>query len=263
MKGKNSMVSVLTAVYNGELFLSKTIECILKQTYSDIELLMIDDCSNDNSLSIIKEYAKKDKRIRYFVNKNNIGVDRSMNILINNAIGDYLLILDQDDLIDKNHIEKMINYMKPGVAAVYCDYVKINSNDEIISEKKHCHQNEFEIKDMVKFNPVPVIGILLNKQIVLDSGCYTEFKEFLHYGEWYLWIKMVERGRFVMCEDAVAKYRRHDFNISKEFETRKKHVSKFYRLCQKRALSSKKLSLKYKIKYFILLTYRNIAETNI
>ena len=65
-KSKEDLVSIITPVYNCEKLLSKTIECVLGQTYQNWEMILVDDCTKDNSAKLIKEYTKKDKRIKYF-----------------------------------------------------------------------------------------------------------------------------------------------------------------------------------------------------
>ena len=99
----NPLVTVLMTVYNGEKFLSQAIDSVLRQTYSEFELLIIDDCSNDNSVNVIKSY--NDKRIELVINENNLGQSRALNIGIKLAKGKYIARLDQDDLYHKNNIQ--------------------------------------------------------------------------------------------------------------------------------------------------------------
>ena len=89
-------VSVLIPVYNASAFLKNSVNSILNQTFTDFELLLLDDCSSDNSVEIIKGF--KDSRIKYYQNEHNLGISESRNRLMDLAQGEYLAIMDNDDL---------------------------------------------------------------------------------------------------------------------------------------------------------------------
>lgn len=167
------MVSVVMASYNGERFITETIKAVLTQTHNDLELLICDDCSTDKTRSILDEWKNKDERVKVFYNKNNIGNDKCRKKLISNSKGEYIMFLDQDDLIEKDHIEKMLTKMNDDVSLVFCDYIKIDKDGNEINNKKHCNQKELYTKDLVKYNPIPVIGILLNKKM-LEKTAYGQ-----------------------------------------------------------------------------------------
>ena len=97
-------------VYNGASFLSSTIESILSQTYENFELLILDDCSNDDSIEIIKSF--NDKRSKLFQNKENEGYIKGLNFLIQNSKGDYIARNDQDDISLPQRIYKQLNLFK-------------------------------------------------------------------------------------------------------------------------------------------------------
>ena len=107
---KESLVSVIMPVFNGAAFLSSTIESILNQTYENFELLILDDCSTDNSIEIIKSF--NDKRIRLYLNKENKGYIKGLNFLVQNSKGDYIARNDQDDISLPERIYKQLNLFK-------------------------------------------------------------------------------------------------------------------------------------------------------
>lgn len=109
---KEELVSIIVPVYNAEKFLNDTINTVLKQTYENWELILVNDCSKDNSVKIIKEYQKNDKRIKLVNNKENSGAAISRNNGIDKSKGKYLCFLDADDLWDKNKLKKQIKFMK-------------------------------------------------------------------------------------------------------------------------------------------------------
>lgn len=105
------LVSIVTPVYNSERFISETIDSIQSQTYSNWELLLIDDCSKDNSYEIIKSYMKNDDRIKYIKLEKNSGASISRNTGIHNAKGRFIAFVDSDDLWEPKKLEIQVNYM--------------------------------------------------------------------------------------------------------------------------------------------------------
>ena len=109
------LISVIIPCYNAEKYISETIESVIKQTYSNWELLVVDDCSTDDSENIIKSYAKKDSRIKYYRTESNTGTPAEpRNIGINKAKGEYVALLDADDLFLPNKLEKQIEFINEG-----------------------------------------------------------------------------------------------------------------------------------------------------
>ena len=102
------LVSVIMPVYNAEEFLDKSVSSVINQTYKNLEILLIDDCSTDNSYNILKEYANKDNRIKVFHNEQNKHVSATRNVGIKNATGKYLYFIDSDDFIDNDYIEHLV-----------------------------------------------------------------------------------------------------------------------------------------------------------
>ena len=106
MKSFNPLVTVLMPVYNGEKYLAEAIESVLNQTFADFELLIIDDCSSDNSVEIIQSY--NDNRLKLIINEENIGQSKTLNKGIEFAKGKYIARLDQDDLSYKERLQIQI-----------------------------------------------------------------------------------------------------------------------------------------------------------
>lgn len=105
------LVSVIVPVYNAENYLSKCIDSILEQSYSEIELILLNDGSKDNSLQILREYEKKSSKIKV-VDQKNMGVAKTRNKAIQMASGDYIAFMDNDDFIDVNYIETLVSKME-------------------------------------------------------------------------------------------------------------------------------------------------------
>lgn len=103
-------ISVIMAVYNTEKFVGEAINSILKQTFEDFELIIIDDASTDTSLSIIRDYEKQDSRIKVIVNESNFGISKSRNKGLAVAKGEFIANMDSDDINLKDRFEKQINH---------------------------------------------------------------------------------------------------------------------------------------------------------
>ena len=106
------LVSVLMACYNHERFVSEAIESVLGQTFEDYELIIMDNGSEDGSLQIIKNYNKKDDRIKTIFNAENIGTPKSQNELIESAKGKFICRIDSDDVWVENKLEKQLEVIK-------------------------------------------------------------------------------------------------------------------------------------------------------
>lgn len=125
------IVSVIVPVFNTARFLSRCIDSIINQTYRDIEVLLIDDGSTDDSAEICKEYVSRDSRIKYFFQENS-GPDFARKRGLDFSKGEYLVFVDSDDFIAPNMIEVLVNYsMKEKCEVVCSQYARINQKGKI------------------------------------------------------------------------------------------------------------------------------------
>ena len=113
------MVSVLVPVYNAEKTIVRCLDSILGQTYQNIEVIIVNDGSKDNTLSILENYSEKDVRIRLYDEQNG-GVATARNIALRNAKGEYILYVDSDDWLELNAIECLLGEMRKDVDIVFC-----------------------------------------------------------------------------------------------------------------------------------------------
>lgn len=137
-------ISVIVPVFNAEQYLYQCIESILNQTFSDFELLLIDDGSNDNSLVICRSYASKDKRIKV-IQKTNGGVSSARNLGITNAIGEWIAFCDSDDWVEKDWLlcaADIINMNKPDV--IRFGFIPEGEN-RIVSDKDYLLEDKCDM----------------------------------------------------------------------------------------------------------------------
>ena len=122
-------ISIIVPIYNAEKYLNKCIESLINQTKKELEFILINDGSTDNSEEIIKSY--KDKRIKYFKNENQ-GIGKTRNFGIEKATGKYIMFVDSDDYIDKNMAKLVFDKaFSNSLDMVVCDYYKVINNENI------------------------------------------------------------------------------------------------------------------------------------
>lgn len=134
MKFEDAKVSVVIPIYNSEKYLNMCIESIIKQTYKNLEIILINDGSKDSSLDICRKYSNIDSRIILIDNKNK-GVGYSRNCGIKNATGKYIMFIDSDDVCKSTMIEKLISRINNKIDLVICGIEFFNEYPKIISEK--------------------------------------------------------------------------------------------------------------------------------
>lgn len=117
----DKLISVALPVYNAELYIGECLENLLAQTYRNIEIVLIDDCSTDRTAEVVAEY--KDSRIRYFKNEQNLGIVHTLNKAYKLCRGEYIARMDADDLCSCDRLEKQVNLLEinPNVGMVACD----------------------------------------------------------------------------------------------------------------------------------------------
>ena len=108
---KEPLVSVIIPAYNAEKIVGYTLDTVINQTYKNLEIIIVNDCSKDKTLDVLNEYAKKDKRIKVMSNEKNSGVAETRNNALKVATGEYIAFVDADDLWNLEKIEKQLNFM--------------------------------------------------------------------------------------------------------------------------------------------------------
>lgn len=131
MTGK--LVSVIIPVYNAEKYLEEAVDSVLSQTYRDLELIIIDDCSKDNSLEIARSYEQSDARVRVIAGEKNQGVARVRNRGVQEARGEYIALLDSDDVWRKDKLERQLRLIESkGAQIAYCSYDFMDENGKSV-----------------------------------------------------------------------------------------------------------------------------------
>lgn len=205
-------VSVLFPVYNTkEEYLRVALESILNQTYRDFEFLIINDASSDeNTEKVIKSYT--DERIRYIVNEQNIGISGTRNKLINLARGEYLAVMDHDDISMPERLEKQVAFLdeNPDVGVLGGQYEKLPGGK---LGKKPLYDKEIKLALMRDCAILHSASMLRKSALVNNSICYE--KEFSPAEDYALWCRLSPYTRFHNLPDVLLQYRDHEENTSK------------------------------------------------
>ena len=116
-------ISIVVAVYNAEKTLKKCVDSLLNQTYNNIEIILVNDCSKDNSLDICNEYSKANDNVKVISNERNSGVSDTRNNGIDNSTGEYICFVDSDDYVESNYIEVLYYYYQKYNTVPICGFV--------------------------------------------------------------------------------------------------------------------------------------------
>ena len=229
-------VSIIVPMYNAEKFIGKTIESVLSQTYENWEMLIMNDVSTDNSLAVVSEFVKKDKRIKIVNTEKNVGVVKGRNFLIELASGKYIAFLDSDDYLHSEKLEKQIKFMKEKNASISCtEYTRVRENGEKINEV--IIKPEISYTDMLKNNYL---------------GCLTVMYDVEKIGKRYF--KELEKNEIYGLKENLAYYRVLDNSRSSNKAKTAKVRWEIYRKIEK-------LPLLKSIYYFMHYAVRAVLKS--
>lgn len=211
----NGKVSIVLPVYNGELNVDKSISSVLTQTYSNLELIIVNDCSTDNTIDVLKKYAEQDSRITIINNLVNLKLPRSLNVGFEQATGEYFTWTSDDNLYKENAIERMVNALQtfPDFDMVYANYTNIDAEGQIIGE------DQLEEPEHLLMGNVVGACFLYTKEIAREVGEY-DINLFLAEDYDY-WIRILRAGKILHINENLYYYRRHAGSLS---QTKRKWV---------------------------------------
>ena len=215
------LISVIVPVYNVEEYIEKCLDSIINQTYKNLQIIIVDDGSPDNSGKICDEYAKKDNRITV-LHKENGGVSFARNIGLQNATGNWITFVDSDDWIENDYIEQLLKIAKQDNAdVVLCGYNRVNkvSKQDINATggKDTFSLSEYLIKTL---NPQTGFGFCHMKLIKKDCIQNLRFDENLVVGEDALFNMQLSKNikKAVFYKKALYNYRNNSNSVVKRYD---------------------------------------------
>lgn len=219
LRSNKPLISVILPVYNGEKFLRKAIDSILKQTYKNFELIIINDGSTDKSAAIIESIS--DSRIKVINNRNNLRLPRSLNIGISLAKGEYIARMDADDICLPERLEKQFNFLETNKDVGVCgtNISIIDENETILTDRVWGDNNPPIEWSLLWENPIAHSTVMIRTNIIKrDELFYRE----IYSEDSDLWCRLALKTRIKRINDVLLLYR---YRADSEFnKNRRKHL---------------------------------------
>ncbi|MCK5129631.1 MAG: glycosyltransferase family 2 protein [Clostridiales bacterium] len=167
-KSNKGLISVVMPAYNADKFLEDSVKSVLSQTYTNIELIIVDDCSTDTTYTIMRKLSKKNDSIHILQNPSNSGVAKSRNLGIENAKGDWIAFLDSDDMWEKTKLEKQLALLCkiPQATLIY-------TGVKYIDEQGNNYNYSYSVPErttyheLLKQNIIACSSVLVKKEVIL------------------------------------------------------------------------------------------------
>ncbi|MGL4865849.1 MAG: glycosyltransferase family 2 protein [Cetobacterium sp.] len=206
---KSPLVSVIMPAYNAERFIKESIESVISQSYKNWELLIINDFSNDLTQLIIKDYCKKDKRVKLLEQEENKGVVKARNRGIKESKGKYIAFLDSDDLWENDKLEIQIKYMQDNeVYMTYTGYSYISENGDFI--KEICVPKSLNYKQALKGNQIGCLTVIIDKSKIGNFEMPN-----LKHEDYATWLNILKNNTVAYgILENLAKYRKVNNSLS-------------------------------------------------
>lgn len=183
---KRPLITVVMPNYNGHRFVEQAIDSVLSQTYQDFELLVVDDCSRDDSLQLIKQKAQSDSRIRVIALEKNAGVANARNVGIREAKGKYIALLDNDDLWTADKLERQLTIAEKGADIVYCSY-------DFIDEQNNEIKKPFIVPKQTNFNKMLASSVISCSTSFIKTELMQAhpFNPEFYHEDYVLWMELL------------------------------------------------------------------------
>ena len=209
-------ISVIIPIYGTEKYLDKCLLSVREQTFKDIEIICVDDCSPDNSYKIVEKHCKQDKRVVLIRHEKNLGLGGARNTGIRAAKADYLASVDSDDFISKNMLEALWNATDNGwFDIVCCGFSRVDENGNILSKHSYVEKQVFNEKNNIDIfstlNPA-FWNKLWRKSLFIDNNIY--FPEHDYYEDMSTTPRILAKAQYIkVIKDTLYLYLVRDQSI--------------------------------------------------
>ena len=218
------LVTIGIPNYNYGHFISEALNSVVKQTYPNIELIIVEDVSSDNSIEIIENWIRSYTgkiQINFIKNKKNLGLTKVCNIILDNASGKYFQPLDADDILLPEKIERQVAILEnsPNTAMVYSNVMVINDSGKVINPD-YCSRINYDstnmpsgwiFNDLLAFNFISLPSVLVNTKYAREM---RGFDETLLVQDYYMWLRLSEKYQVSYISATLGQYRVHDVSMS-------------------------------------------------
>ncbi len=211
-----ALVSIALCTYNGEAYLREQLDSIVNQSYAALELIVVDDCSSDNTISILKDYAARHPFIKLFVNPENLGYIRNFEKALRLCSGDFIALSDQDDIWDLKKIEKQVKAIGNHLL-IYHDSEFVDQNGQSLHRKMSDIMNLYrgdQPEAFLFFNCISGHSVLMKKELRDELLPFPN----AYFHDWWMGYVATNLGSIDFIGESLVKYRQHqkaDTNILK------------------------------------------------
>ncbi|MFK7048458.1 MULTISPECIES: glycosyltransferase family 2 protein [Flavobacterium] len=246
----NDLVSIITPAHNSAKYIAETIQSVQSQTYTNWEMLIVDDYSSDETVGIIERFMKDDKRIYLIKLNQNSGASKARNEVIKLAKGNYMTFLDADDLWFPSFIDTSIKTIEQtGINFVFSSYKRSNENLEFVYSDFIVPQ-KVTYTDILKTNSISCLTAFLNVKVL----GVKEMPDILKRQDMGLWLKYLKEIPYAYgIQEPQAIYRIRQNSLSRNKKALVKYQWQFYRQVEK-------LSILESIHYMIQWTFRGFLK---
>lgn len=236
------LVSIVAVCYNQAPFVKEALDSILAQTYPNIELIVTDDASQDNSVEVINSWLKeKNVQAKRIFNQKNLGICRTLNIALTEARGEFMTLLASDDILLPHAVEEKVKAFRKAdsnCALVYSDVEEIDAAGNLISssflskwgyDTDNLPRGDNLFPQLLKRNFIPAVSVMLRMDHLKEIGGYDENLAQEDVDTWY---RIAKKHRIEVCPGTHVKYRRHNASTTKTrkltiYESHLKMYSKY------------------------------------
>lgn len=216
------LISVALCTYNGQRYLREQLESLLAQTYSNMEVVAVDDGSTDRTVELLREYAIRDSRLRVFVNPRNLGFVRNFEHAISLCKGTLIAPCDQDDIWLRHKLRMLANYIG-GRSMAYCDSELIDAEGRSLGVNMSRFWAMQDLNDpaaLVLSNCVSGHAMLFRRELL--DGQPPLPTDVFH--DWWLAMRAAARGGVAYCPQQLVRYRQHGKNVTDILRTHRKRA---------------------------------------
>ncbi len=228
--GHMPQVTVIMPAYNAEKFIEETIASVQAQTFSDWELIVLDDGSKDETVKCVEKLASEDPRITILQNEKNMGVAKTRNRGIEMARGEYIALLDSDDVWYPEKLEQQLALAKrSGAEIIYCSYAMVDEE----GDQKHA---PFIVPPQTDFKKMLVSSVISCSTVLMQAETAKKYRfdETYYHEDYVLWMQLMQDGkRAVGCTQVLAAYRLRSSSRSSDKLSSAKKRWVIYRECLK------------------------------
>lgn len=206
----NDLVSIITPSYNTAKFIAETIDSVRLQTYNNWEMIIVDDCSTDDTDAVVEGYLG-DSRIKFFKNEKNSGAAMSRNRALREAKGRWIAFLDSDDLWEPRKLEKQIKFMeKSGYSFSYTNYVEIDEKSQLLGVQV-TGPKKITKRGMENYCWPGCLTVMYDREKV----GLIQIKDIKKNNDYAMWLEVCQKTDCWLLNKELAKYRKRSGSVSR------------------------------------------------